>query len=196
LERACALVGWQNLIIDVEASTVRFARPGMRIDLGGFAKGHAVDTASAILRELGIRHCNVSAGGDSRVSGDRRGRPWTIGVRDPRRPGEMVAVLPLENVSISTSGDYERFFDDIGVRHHHLIDPATGRSPHGVHSVTILAEDGLTTEALSKCVFVLGVERGLDLIESMSGVDAVVVDAGGALHYSSGLLFKDPVTRQ
>ena len=196
LERALALVGWRKLISDADASTVRFAEPGMRIDLGGFAKGHAVDTSSAILREMGIRHANVSAGGDSRVIGDRRGRPWTIGVRDPRRPGEMVAVLPLENVSISTSGDYERFFDDVGVRHHHLIDPATGRSPRGVHSVTILAEDGLTTEALSKCVFVLGVERGLDLVESLSGVDAVVVDAGGALHYSSGLLFKDPVTRQ
>ncbi|HEY4066050.1 MAG TPA: FAD:protein FMN transferase [Burkholderiaceae bacterium] len=196
LARARALVGWRKLIIDPQASTVRFAEAGMRIDLGGFAKGHAVDTASSILRELGIQHANVSAGGDSRVTGDRRGRPWTIGVRDPRRPGEMVAVLPLENVSISTSGDYERFFDAGGVRHHHLIDPATGRSPSGVHSVTVLAEDGLTTEAFSKCVFVLGVERGLDLIEAQTGVDAVVVDAGGALHYSSGLLFKDPATRQ
>jgi thiamine biosynthesis lipoprotein len=168
----------------------------MRIDLGGFAKGHAVDNATAILRERGIRHAIVSAGGDSRVIGDRRGRPWTIGIRDPRRPGEMVAMLPLEDVSISTSGDYERYFDADGVRHHHLIDPATGRSPSGVHSVTILAEDGLTTEALSKCVFVLGVEKGLRLIESQRGVDAVVVDAAGALHYSTGLLYADPSTRQ
>ncbi len=196
LAAARELVGWRGLILDANAGTVRFARAGMRIDLGGFAKGHAVDNATALLRERGIKHAIVSAGGDSRVIGDRRGRPWTIGVRDPRRPGEMVAMLPLEDVSISTSGDYERYFDADGVRHHHLIDPATGRSPRGVHSVTILAEDGLTTEALSKCVFVLGVEKGLRLIEAQRGVDAIVVDAAGALHYSTGLLYADPATRQ
>ena len=196
LARARALVGWRHLILDANARTVRFALPGMRIDLGGFAKGHAVDRAALLLRQRGIAHAMVSAGGDSRVIGDRRGRPWTIGVRDPRRPGEMVAMLPLEDVSISTSGDYERYFDADGVRHHHLIDPATGRSPSSVHSVTILAEDGLTTEALSKCVFVLGVEKGLRLIESQHGVDAVIVDAAGALHYSTGLLYADTPTRQ
>jgi FAD:protein FMN transferase len=193
LAQARANVGYRHLALDMRARTVRFAKPGMRIDLGGFAKGHAVDNAAIILRHRGIRHAIVSAGGDSRVIGDRRGRPWTIGVRDPRRAGEMAAVLPLEDTSISTSGDYERYFDDAdGVRCHHLIDPATGRSPSSVRSVTILAEDGLTTEALSKSVFVLGVEKGMRLIESQRGVDAVVVDAGGALHYSSGLLAPAP----
>jgi thiamine biosynthesis lipoprotein len=166
----------------------------MRIDLGGFAKGHAVDNAAAILRRRGIAHAMVSAGGDSRVIGDRRGRPWTIGIRDPRRPGEVAAMLPLEDVSISTSGDYERYFDADGTRFHHLIDPATGKSPRGIQSVTILADDGLTCEALSKIVFVLGVERGMALVESQSGVDAVVVDAAGALHFSSGLMAPPPPT--
>jgi thiamine biosynthesis lipoprotein len=184
---ARAAVGYQYLELDARRSTVRFARPGMRIDLGGFAKGHAADNAAAILRAHGIRHANVSAGGDSRVLGDRRGRPWSIGIRDPRRAGEVIAVLPLEDVSISTSGDYERYFDDGAERHHHLIDPATGRSPQGVHSVTVLADDGLTSEAMSKTVFVLGVHRGLRLVEAMPGVDAVVVDADGRLHFSSGL---------
>ena len=188
LAAAQRCVGWRGLELDMAGRTVRFERPGMRIDLGGFAKGHAVDNAAAILRHRGIRHANVSAGGDSRVIGDRRGRPWTIGVRDPRRPGEMAALLPLEDISISTSGDYERYFEADGERFHHLIDPATGRSPKSVRSVTVLADDGLTTEALSKCVFVLGVEKGLRLIDSQRGVDAVVVDACGALHYSSGLL--------
>jgi thiamine biosynthesis lipoprotein len=168
----------------------------MRIDLGGFAKGHAVDNAATILRHRRVRHAMVSAGGDSRVIGDRRGRPWTIGIRDPRRPGEMSALLPLQDVSISTSGDYERYFEADGQRFHHLIDPKTGRSPTGVHSVTILAEDGLTTEALSKTVFVMGVEKGLRLIESQRGVDAVIVDATGVLHYSSGLLAPAARARQ
>ncbi|HEY0857416.1 MAG TPA: FAD:protein FMN transferase [Albitalea sp.] len=193
---ARAAIGYRHLLLDPQARSVRFARGGVRIDLGGFAKGHAVDNATAILKRHGIRHAFVSAGGDSRVIGDRRGRPWTIGIRHPRRAGEVVAVLPLEDVAISTSGDYERYFERDGVRCHHVIDPKTGRSPEGVHSVTILAEDGLTTEALSKTVFVLGLEEGMRLIESHAGVDAVVVDAKGVLHYSTGLLSAGTRTRQ
>ena len=185
---ARSAVGWRHLLLDPHQHTLRFARAGVRIDLGGFAKGHAVDNAAAILCRHGIRHALVSAGGDSRVVGDRRGRPWTIGVRDPRRAGEVVALLPLEDVAVSTSGDYERFFEADGVRFHHVIDPLTGRSPSSLHSVTIVADDGLTSEALSKSVFVLGLEEGMRLIESQEGVDAVVVDAEGVLHYSSGLL--------
>lgn len=196
LDAARAAVGWQKLVLDSQARTVRFAQPGMRIDLGGFAKGHAVDNAAIILRRRGIAHAMVSAGGDSRVIGDRRGRPWTIGVRDPRRSGKVAAMLPLEDVSISTSGDYERFFDAEGVRFHHVIDPSTGKSPSCIQSVTILADDGLTCEALSKIVFVLGVERGMTLIESQRGVDAVVVDADGKLHFSSGLLAAAPGARR
>lgn len=192
LARARDAVGWQHLILDRGARSLRFAREGMRIDLGGFAKGHAVDNAAAILKQRGVRHATVAAGGDSRVIGDRRGRPWMIGVRDPRRDGEVVAMLPLEDTAISTSGDYERYFEADGVRHHHLIDPRTGESPRGVRSVTILAADGLTSEALSKAVFVLGAQAGLRFIESQPGVDAIVVDAEGRLHYSSGLLSGDP----
>jgi FAD:protein FMN transferase len=172
---------------------VRFAHPATCIDLGGFAKGHAVDNAAALLARRGIRHAMVSAGGDSRVIGDRRGRPWTVGVRDPRRAGEIVALLPLEDTAISTSGDYERFFERDGERFHHVLDPRTGRSAQRVRSVTILAADGLTTEALSKTVFVLGAEAGLALIERQPGVDAVVVDADGTLHCSSGLLAGPPL---
>lgn len=188
LARARDTVGYRHLVLDREERTLRFARPGMRIDLGGFAKGHAVDNSVAILKRHGIVNATVAAGGDSHVMGDRGGRPWSIGIRDPRRPGEVVAVLPLEDVAISTSGDYERFFEQGGERCHHLIDPKTGKSPSGVRSVTILADDGLTTEGLSKCVFVMGLEKGMRLIESQPGVDAVVVDASGVLHYSSGLM--------
>jgi thiamine biosynthesis lipoprotein len=164
----------------------------MRIDLGGFAKGHAVDRAAAILRGHAIRHAVVAAGGDSYVLGDRRGRPWNIAVRDPRRPDQVVAVLPLEDVAMSTSGDYERFFERDGERFHHVIDPKTGRSAHGLRSVTILAEDGLTSEGLSKSVFVKGLAEGMRLVESQEGVDAIVIDAEGVLHYSSGLLGAAP----
>jgi FAD:protein FMN transferase len=185
---ARAAIGYRNLRLDRAARTVRFARDGMRIDLGGFAKGHAVDNGAAILARLGVRHAVVTAGGDSRMLGDRCGRPWTIGIRDPRRDDEVVALLPLEDVAVSTSGDYERFFDDGDERCHHLLDPRTGKSPHAVRSVTVIAPDGLTSEALSKTVFVLGVEQGMRIVESVPEVDAVVVDAGGELHFSAGLL--------
>ncbi len=185
---ARAAIGYRNLQLDLQAGTVRFCKPGMCIDLGGFAKGHAVDNASRLLRERGIAHANVSAGGDSRVIGDRRGRPWMIGVRDPQHEEKIIAMLPLVDTSISTSGDYERYFDEGGVRYHHLIDPATGKSPNSVRSVTILAADVLTSEAYSKMVFVMGLGRGLQLINAHQGIDAVIVDAAGKLHYSSGLL--------
>ncbi|RVU49719.1 FAD:protein FMN transferase [Rubrivivax rivuli] len=208
LAAARAAVGWQHLLLDSTARTLRFGREGMCIDLGGFAKGHAVDRAAAALRQRGVQHAYVAAGGDSRVIGSRRDtnaqgvteqRPWTVAIRDPRRAGEVVAVLPLEDCSVSTSGDYERYFDDGAERVHHLLDPATGRSPQHVHSVTVISADGLTSEALSKAVFVMGVERGLALVNSLQGVDAVVVDASGALHASAGLLHGGPaapVTRQ
>ena len=188
LERARACVGWRGLKLDAATHSVRFEREGMRIDLGGFAKGHAVDNAAAILARHGVTHAHVAAGGDSRVIGDRRGRPWTIGVRDPRRTDALVALLPLVDTAISTSGDYERYFEVDGERCHHLIDPATGRSPDAVHSVTVLAADGLTCEAMSKVVFVRGAERGLRLIERLPDIDAVIVDAGGQLHCSRGML--------
>jgi FAD:protein FMN transferase len=188
LAQARGLVGYQGLALDHASRSLRFAREGMRIDLGGFAKGHAVDRAALLLQRRGITQAMVSAGGDSRVIGDKRGRPWSVAIRDPRREGQHVAVLPLEDVSISTSGDYERFFDIGPERVHHLIDPFTGHSPQHVHSVTVLAPDGLSSEALSKAVFVMGVQRGLALIEGMNDIDAVVVDAQGQLHASAGLL--------
>lgn len=187
LAQACAAIGYQYLRLDESTCTVRFLRPGMRIDLGGFAKGYAVDSGAALLRRRGFGHAIVTAGGDSHIVGDRGGRPWTIGVRDPRRPGELAAVLPLKDVAVSTSGDYERYFDEDGVRFHHILDPRTGASPSNVRSVTIIAPDGLTSEGLSKSVFVLGVDEGMRLIESQPDVDAVVVDAAGVLHYSKGL---------
>jgi thiamine biosynthesis lipoprotein len=192
LAQARAAVGWRGLLLDPASLSVRFARDGMRIDLGGFAKGYAVERGAAILRRYGIAHGIVSAGGDSRIVGDRRGRPWSIGIRDPRRAGRIVAVLPLQDVAVSTSGDYERYFEDGGVRHHHLIDPATGRSPSALRSVTVVAGDGLTSEALSKVVFVHGVERGLRFVEAHQGAEAVAVDAAGNLHFTAGLAAVPP----
>ncbi|HEY7740340.1 MAG TPA: FAD:protein FMN transferase [Steroidobacteraceae bacterium] len=180
-------VSWRHIEVDLAASTVRFRRPGMRIDLGGIAKGHAVDRSIALLRARGIAHATVTAGGDSFVLGDRRGRPWVVGIRHPDDPGRVIARIPLADAAISTSGDYERYFDEGGVRYHHIINPKTGRSATGVRSVTIIAPTSTLAEGLTKGAFILGPERGIALAESQPDTDAVIVRDDGKVFYSKGL---------
>ncbi len=187
IEAALPAVNWRHVVVDPAASTVSFLKPGVRIDLGGIAKGHAVDTSIAILRARGIRNATVTAGGDSRMLGDRHGRPWFVGIRHPDDRNRLIARIPLEDSAISTSGDYERFFDEDGVRYHHIIDPKTGKSPHGVRSVTVIAPTSTEAEGLTKSVFILGPERGIALVEAQPDADAVVVTAEGRVIYSKGL---------
>ena len=186
---AAALPGvdYRQVQVDREARTIRFLRKGVRIDLGGIAKGYAVDRSIEHLRKLGIEHAMVNAGGDTRLLGDRRGKPWVVGIRDPRSEGRVVTRLPLEEEAISTSGDYERYFEEDGVRYHHILVPGTGKSARGVRSATVIGDDATLTDALSTTVFVLGVERGMRLIAGLKGVEAVVVDDQGRIYYSDGL---------
>jgi len=187
IAKALPGINYRHLQLDAKNRTIHFARPGTRIDLGGIAKGYAVDNSIAILKGRGIKNAIVTAGGDSRLLGDRRGRPWNVGIRDPRRRGEVAAVLPLADVAISTSGDYERYFEEDGVRYHHIINPKTGKSATGVHSVTVIGPSGVTTEGLTKSVFVKGPKEGMRLIESLKGVDAIIIDDAGRMLYSAGL---------
>lgn len=188
-EIAAALpaVDYRQVEVDRERCTIRFLKPGMRIDLGGFAKGWAVDRGAAILRSLGIRNAMVTAGGDTRFVGDRLGKPWIVGIRDPRREGAVVTRLPLVDEAVSTSGDYERYFEQDGVRYHHILVPGTGKSPAAVRSVTIIGPTATHTDGLTKPVFILGVERGMEYLRRVGDVDAVIIDAEGAVYYSPGL---------
>mgnify|MGYP000701730483 FL=1 len=181
-------VNYQHVVLDREARTVGFSNPEVAIDLGGIAKGHAVDRSIVILKSLGIKHAMVSAGGDSKLLGDKRGKPWITAIKDPRGDGASL-LLPLENAAISTSGDYERYFLDgeTGERHHHILIPQTGRSASTLQSVTIIGEDSTTCDALSTTVFVMGAKAGLKLINRLPGIDAVIIDAHGLLHYSEDL---------
>lgn len=188
IKEALPNIDYRHLILDPEHTTIRFARKGVRIDLGGIAKGYAVDNGINILRNMGFREALVTAGGDSRILGDRNGRPWMMGIRDPRKKaGEAAVVIPLSNTAISTSGDYERFFVRDGVRYHHILNPKTGKSALNSRSVTVIGPDATTTDALTKPLFILGWEKGLKLLESLPGIDAVVIDSTGQIHYSSGL---------
>jgi len=187
IEAGLGAIDWRHVVVDLEASTVRFTQSGVRIDLGGIAKGYAVDRGVALLAERGIRHASVTAGGDSRILGDRLGRPWVGAIRHPDDPQRFIARIPLEDAAVSTSGDYERYFDEDGQRYHHIIDPGTGRSASGLRSVTIIGTNAMETDAISTSVFVLGPERGLALVEQLPELDAVLVRSDGKVLYSSGL---------
>jgi thiamine biosynthesis lipoprotein len=178
---------YRHIHLDSVAQTVFFDHPGVRIDFGGIGKGYAVDRGIAVLQRLGISRAMVNAGGDSRIIGDRFGKPWIIGIRDPDDRNRTILKIPLSDTAFSTSGDYERFFDEGGVRYHHILDPRTGKSPHVVRSVTIIAPYATRSDALTKSVFVMGVKEGLEFINGLPDVDAVAVTPDRKLWYSRGL---------
>jgi thiamine biosynthesis lipoprotein len=123
------------------ASTVELKRKGMRIDLGGIAKGYAVDRAFELLTSRGYRNLIVNAGGDMRVRGKKIHSPWVIGIQDPRNRSRMLATFDPSDICVATSGDYERYFEKDGIRYHHLLNPFTGFPARQCRGVTILAKD-------------------------------------------------------
>ena len=184
--QSLSAIDYRHIQLKEDLKSVRFLNSAVKIDLGGIAKGYACDRAVLLLMQLGIKHAMVSAGGDSKLLGDRLDRPWMIGIKNPRGENTILSI-PIEDVAISTSGDYERFFDDNGVRYHHIIDPSNGDSARELRSVTIIANEGVLSDGLSTGVFVLGLEAGLALINRLEGVSAILIDAVGDLHYSEDL---------
>jgi len=180
-------IDYRHVLLDPAASTIRFSQEGTRINLGGIGKGYSCELVAALLREAGVRSGRVNAGGDTRLIGDREGQPWMVGIRDPDADDRWVTRLALNNEAISTAGDYERFFDDQGVRYHHIINPKTGDSARGVRSVTVIGPDATMTDGLDNAVFVLGPERGLALIDATPGYAAVVIDDRGNIRLSKAL---------
>jgi thiamine biosynthesis lipoprotein len=187
IKSALPAVNWRNMLLDEKNHTVRFEHAGMRIDLGGIGKGYAVDRGIAILQGRGIQHAVVTAGGDTRIIGDHMGRPWLVAIRHPDDANKVVTRIPLSDAAMSTSGDYERYFDEKGVRYHHIIDPHTGHSASKVRSATIIGPTATQTDGMSKTAFVLGPEKALEIINRHPEYDAVFVCPDGKVLYSNGL---------
>ena len=177
--RRAALVDYRRVVVDDAAGTVFLPEPGMKIGLGGIAKGYALDRAAEILRRHGVRDFLILGGGQVMAGGRKNGKPWRVGIRDPRgEPDDFFASLDVTDASTSTSGDYERFFIADGVRYHHILDPRTGMPARGLRSVTTVSPDATLADALSTAILVMGEKRGLALAESL-GVGAVIVDDAG-----------------
>ncbi len=174
--------------VGIEADSISLSRTGMVMGLGGIAKGHALDRAADALRRSGVSDFVISAGGQVYAGGRHGDRPWRVGIRDPRgTPDDFFALVEVQNASVSTSGDYERFFVLDGVRYHHVLDPRTGQPARGVRSATVVSSDATLADALSTAIMVLGVEEGMALLTTLEGVEGVVVDAAGDVHVSTGL---------
>jgi thiamine biosynthesis lipoprotein len=188
IDKALPAVNFRHVLLDPKNQTVQFSQKGVRIDLGGIAKGYSVDRGIDVLKAHGFTHMYVSAGGDSRIVGDRFGKPWMVGIRDPRKgEGEVITRIPLVDAAISTSGDYERFFEEDGVRYHHIIDPHTGHSASKVRSATVIGPYATRTDGLSKTAFVLGPEKAMEIYNRIDDIDAIIVKLDGTVIYSKGI---------
>lgn len=182
-----ALFGVGPTALTISGEKVIKAHPGLQVDLGGIAKGYAVDRALEILRRAGIAAASVNAGGDIALLGERQGRPWRIGIQHPRQVDELLTVVELSDSAVVSSGDYERFFERDGVRYHHIFDPRTGRPGRLCQSVTVVAANAAIADALATAAFVLGPLSGLQLLERLPAVEGLLVDAAGQVHHTSGM---------
>jgi thiamine biosynthesis lipoprotein len=171
LKAALALVGYKNVVLDQKAQTVKLLKPGMKLDLGGIAKGYAADEALKVLAKHGLKQALVAAGGDIAVSDAPPGKPgWTIEIAPIEAKKEGPRKLVLANAAVSTSGDAEQFVEIGGKRYSHIVDPKTGLGLVGRMSATVVAPNGITADSLTKVVAVLGPKRGFEIIEQTKGV--------------------------
>lgn len=170
-------VDYTKVEVDRSQSMVRIPE-GTVLDLGGIAKGYIIDAGTQVLRDANVERSIVNAGGDISVIGRRPDSlPWRVGVQNPEKPSQIRWILPLDDESVVTSGDYQRYFTHDGVRYHHIIDPRTGLPARELTSVTIVGKDAATCDALSTAVFVLGWKEGRALIESLPDVEAIIVSS-------------------
>jgi thiamine biosynthesis lipoprotein len=195
LDSALSLVDAALLELDAERGEARLRVPGQKLDLGGIAKGYALDRAALELRNAGVKSALLNFGGNLLFMGEAlEGTPWSAGVAHPRFPDRIVAKLKARDVAVSTSGDYENYFVSGGERYSHILDPRTGRPATELCSATVVARTGTGSDALSTALVALGPRAGMELVESLPGVEAVIILSAGVdnqgplrLYVSSGL---------
>jgi thiamine biosynthesis lipoprotein len=172
------LVDYQVVELDENSLSVYLPTKGMKLDLGAIAKGYAADESAAILTSAGVRSAILDLGGNIVILGSKPDdSPWRVGIQNPFSPrGNHLAIYDAQDLTLVSSGVYERFFIQDGIRYHHILNPSTGYpSDSGIAGVTIISDSSIQADALSTAAFVLGVEKGTSLINSFSQVEAVFV---------------------
>ncbi|PIV39015.1 MAG: thiamine biosynthesis protein ApbE [Candidatus Omnitrophica bacterium CG02_land_8_20_14_3_00__42_8] len=182
IENALEGVGYKNIELDPKKLSVKFLNKKTKIDFGGIAKGYAVDRAKDVLVSRGIKNGLVNLGGNIFALGSAPGnKAWKIGVEDPRNKGKLLRSFELTNRAISTSGNYERFFEIGGKRYSHIINPLTGEPCQGIISVTVAADSAEQADGLSTAIFVMGEEKGLNLAKSIKGIKVLILKEDGKI---------------
>ncbi len=164
---------------------ILFRKEDMKITLGGIAKGYAIDRAIRLLENRGVTDALVNAGGDIRAIGTKPDQRWQVALQNPRDKNEFITIIPIADRAVATSGDYERYFDE-NKSFHHIVDPRTGYSATELMSVTIMADTAMEADAIATSVFVLGEEKGMELIESLDGVEGLLITEEREMIRSSG----------
>lgn len=185
IKKALSRVGYKDIQIDCAAKTVYLRHRGMEINLGGIIKGYAAEKTSELLKGMGIKGGIVSIGGDIKAFGLRPdGKGWNVGIQEPRPKmdkDELLGSIAISDRCISTSGDYEKFFEKEGKRYHHILDPKTGMPSQGIRSITVIASNGAFCDALSTGLFILPPDRAL-LRMRQEGIEGLIIDDKGQMH--------------
>ncbi len=188
LNRLRPLVDLSALDLDETRGTAFLTRAGMRVDVGGIGKGFAADRAIDAMRAAGATAGVVALSVDIKTFGRMPdGEAFRFGIQHPRNDAALLATIELRDEAISTAGDYERFFERGGVRYHHILDPRTLQPARECQSVTVIAREGVMADGLDTGIFVMGPQRGMELVERLPDVEAVIVDRDGRILVSSGL---------
>ncbi len=189
LQQAVSLIDYRGLQLDGQTVTLEKGA----VDLGGIAKGYIADRVATVLKEKGVQSALIDLGGNIVAVGDKAGGPFRIGIKDPSATNSLCAVIEKSDMSVVTSGIYERGFDQDGVRYHHLLDPATGMPVQNtLASVTIVCAKSADADALSTACFVMGEERARTLIESLPDTEALFVRRDGTISATTGLDYTTP----
>jgi thiamine biosynthesis lipoprotein len=190
IEALLPLVSSSEIILDEENKEVGFGKPGMEVDFGGIAKGYASERVLEIFEECGVTSGIVNLGGNVQVLGEKPdGSAFRVAVEVPEDTSKNIGILSIRNKTVITSGGYERYFEEAGVKYHHILDPATGApAENGLKSVTVVCEDGALADALSTALYVMGEEKAVEFSREHQGeIDVMLLTCEDELYITKGL---------
>ena len=191
IKKSVEKVGYQNIILNENDTSIFLKYPGMKLGLGGIGQGYIADKIKKLLQENGCTSGLVNVSGDINTWGKQpNGKDWTVGIVNPLNKNKVFATFPLNDSAVETSGSYEKYVTFNGKRYSHIIDPRTGYPASGIVSVSVFAKQTELADALATGIFVLGIEVGLDLVNQLKGIGCIIVDEKGAIHASKNIDIK------
>jgi len=192
IKKSVENIGYKNILLNKEKSTVFLTKEGMKIGFGAIGKGYAADKTKTLLMEKGVKAGIINASGDMNTWGKQPdGKSWMVAITNPLNKEKAFSWLPIDNSAIVTSGNYEKFVRFDNVRYSHIIDPRTGYPTTGIISATILSPSAEIADALATSVFVMGIDVGLDFINQLKGVECILVDENNKLHTSKNIILNN-----